>query len=363
MPAYRLAPDLLVRPSGGASLRGLLANDDTVLSLTPEVASTTLSLPETFSREEFISAFQRGQRISLAAIEALWDQCVISGLVIPCAGAPNDVSAAALPWDDYGWGLARIFHEALAAASFVQGDAEGWRVTAEISQHIAHDGAGPPIVKEYFAADTVALPAPSATPPTDFFASLLGRRTTRTFAARSLSVGLLSTLLHYSARSHGTLKNPYFGEHLLRTSPSGGARHPVELYVVPLAVDGLPRRVFYYDPKQHALREIGPAEPADIETIGQHQAGCYDAPLALIVSARFGRNMWKYRYSKSYVFTILDVGHFVQTLVLTATALDLGCFLTPALNVREAQRLLRLDNIYDECATYLVTVGYKPNAA
>ena len=49
------------------------------------------------------------------------------------------------------------------------------------------------------------------------------------------------------------LTDPQVGQYVLKTSPSGGARHPTEVYPVVLRVDGVEPGLYHYSVKNHGL--------------------------------------------------------------------------------------------------------------
>ncbi|GAA2767453.1 hypothetical protein GCM10010103_64950 [Streptomyces paradoxus] len=355
---YRLAGDLVLRPAAG-HVQVYMADGtyaeagQWLLALAGELTD-----PEGFTQQDFLSVARELRHVPTNA----WDILCACGIIRPSLldGTP-DSQPPKFPWTSMGWGMAQLLHEATVNTEFVQDDVDGWKQTAQVGSSLAAVGSGPPVTRDVdaFAQDVIDLKdPPTDRPNTDFFDVLINRRTRRTFnPSTRLTEQNLLTLLHFSARAHGSLRNPFFGDHILRTSPSGGARHPVEIYPQILRVDGFPQGNYHYDPVEHRLRRLGHTSNALLRQLGQNQSGCRNVPLAFIITARFSRNLWKYRYAKSFLFTYLDVGHFVQTLILCCQAVGLKTFLTPALNVKVAQQHLHLEDIYDECATYLVCAG------
>ncbi len=151
-----------------------------------------------------------------------------------------------------------------------------------------------------------------------------------------------------------------------RTSPSGGARHPVEVYPLVLRVDGLATGVYHYSVQDHALELIQDYDFDDAKSLaveiagGQSYAG--SAHVLFVMTARFYRNYWKYRRnSKTYSIVLMDVAHISQTLYLVATELDLGAFFSAAINARRTDEILNLDG-YSEGAIAICGCGVKPPA-
>ena len=85
----------------------------------------------------------------------------------------------------------------------------------------------PAPVKGYPDAQRIQLPAASRRGR--FAATLRERRTWRQFGGRPIELKALSTLLHMTAGVQQWVKAKGEGRVAFKTSPSGGARHPIEL--------------------------------------------------------------------------------------------------------------------------------------
>jgi hypothetical protein len=97
----------------------------------------------------------------------------------------------------------------------------------------------PALMKTYARARQQRLPKDDSERD-QFLEVLLARKTHREFSTSPLPLDRLATLLHYTWGAMGTIASPNFGPLLHKTSPSGGARHPGEVYVAALRVDGVP---------------------------------------------------------------------------------------------------------------------------
>jgi SagB-type dehydrogenase family enzyme len=111
-----------------------------------------------------------------------------------------------------------------------------------------------------------------------------------------------------------------------RPYPAGGALHELELYPLVHHVDGLAQGFYRYDGQAHALEPV--AEPGPRTTLLLEYArrtGVMETnpQLVLVVSARFGRMMWKYE-SMAYAAILKHVGVLYQTMYLVATAMGLA---------------------------------------
>jgi len=119
-----------------------------------------------------------------------------------------------------------------------------------------------------------------------------------------------------TARGAGTAR-PY---------PTGGALYELELYPVVGRCAGLGPGLYRYDPFGHRLGRVadtGPAVERFLED-GRRKSEMASRPqVAIVVTARFGRTMWKYE-SIAYALILKDVGVLYQTMYLVATAMGLS---------------------------------------
>jgi putative peptide maturation dehydrogenase len=220
------------------------------------------------------------------------------------------------------------------------------------SEHRDAFGPPPPHLPERAdAVERIALPGPE---PRGGLFDLLGRRRTdRSFdRSRALGLGELSTVLRtvYGCREALEVAD---GVALVRkTSPSGGALHPIEAYPLLRDVEGVPSGLYHYAAGAHALELLEPLAPEEVEerveAIAAGQAYFRSAHAAVVLAARFGRTFWKYRrHKKVYRVVLLDAGHLSQTFYLACTELGLGAFFTSALNDGAAETILGLDRFQE----------------
>jgi putative peptide maturation dehydrogenase len=137
---------------------------------------------------------------------------------------------------------------------------------------------------------------------------------------------------------------------LKKNSPSGGGLHPIEAHVLAQRVDGLAPGLYHYHCIDHALEPM-PGPVADALAAAAHelvagQGWFAQAPVLILLVARFQRNFWKYRqHPKAWKVVQLDAGHLSQNLYLSATELGYGAFITAAINDACAEKLFGLDGI------------------
>lgn len=197
-------------------------------------------------------------------------------------------------------------------------------------------------------------------PRSEFCQVLISRKTHRQFSKDPLTVEAMSQLLFLTWSAIGYLQVPVFGRLLHKTSPSGGARHPGEVYVMALRVKGLQQGIYYYHPGRHNLTMISnKATPFQACRYCAHQHYVKEAAALFIMTAVFPRTMWKYQHPRAYRVVLLDAGHLCQTFCLVATWLGLAPFCTAALQDTLIEKDLGIDGI-SESVLYVAGVGLPP---
>src|SRR5262245_57220256 len=109
----------------------------------------------------------------------------------------------------------------------------------------------PPSAKSYRGSASIDLPRVTRRDP--FVRVLLERRTWRSFGRRPVPLALASALLRFTFGAQKLIDLGVLGPAMLRTSPSAGARHPIEAYVVARRVSGVPPGLYHYSPFEHRL--------------------------------------------------------------------------------------------------------------
>jgi SagB-type dehydrogenase family enzyme len=234
--------------------------------------------------------------------------------------------------------------------------------TGRLMKRYMAESPQPPLIKKYPKAAVVSLPsAHGKSKDGEFTRVLMARRTHRDFSLKPLSQDAISRLLYYTWGVTGTLEAPPFGQLFHKTSPSGGARHPGEVYLLALRVEGLARGLYHYDGLHHRLKKIRRVDAAKkaVEYSAGHEF-LQQAAAVFIMTAVFPRVLWKYRFARAYRVVLLDAGHLCQTFCLVATWLGLAPFCTAALKDSLIERDLGIDGIR-EAPLYLAAVGVPPD--
>jgi SagB-type dehydrogenase family enzyme len=207
-----------------------------------------------------------------------------------------------------------------------------------------------------FSSRTRRLPK-VAPANSSFIRVLLERRTHREFSSAPLDMERLSALLRYTWGVTGAINSWLLGALPLKTSPSAGARHPCEVYVLATRIKGLPYGLYHYAADRHVLECISTKVSrgkASEYCAGQTWVG--GAAALFLTTAVFPRSMWKYRFSRAYRTVLADAAHLTQTFCLVATYLGLAPFCTMALKDSVIEQDLGIDGI-TESVLYAAGVG------
>jgi len=247
---------------------------------------------------------------------------------------------------------AGFFHTATKNVRFVAG-----RHADLMARQQAERWAMPRTVKRLRSAPTVRLPRPALSG--EFSDVLLTRRTWRRFASAPVSGAQLASALALTAGVQKWVPTDT-GDVPLKTSPSGGARHPIECYVCVRKVTGIRPGLYHYAADRHALEKIRGGDLQDRLRVWMPHSGYFArAAFVIVFTAVFERQLWRYPYARAYRAALAEAGHVCQTFCLTATWLGLAPFCLMGLADDEIERDLGIDGI-TESVLYVAGAGSKP---
>ena len=267
---------------------------------------------------------------------------------------PTGAESSARTWTD--WGNAALwFHAAARDVTWATAD----EIPALTDARAAHrpSSAAPPVPRGV----AVALDVPVDQAGDAFTATLRSRRTTRRFSRASLTRAEASEVLHLSFGVQAWMQGRIGGPYALKTSPSGGACHPLDAFVVVQRVRGVAPGIYAYDADAHRLHRVRRGRP-DLARWFPGQPAYAQAAMVCVLVARFERLQWKYHTPRAYRVVLLDAGHVGQTFCLAATHRGLGACCTGAFDDAVIERALGVDGIA-RAAIYAMGVGVRPRGA
>lgn len=161
--------------------------------------------------------------------------------------------------------------------------------------------------------------------------------------ARELDLAQLARILFLASGVVRTTERPY-GVWLFRAAGSAGARFPLELYVAVPEGTQLPAGVHWYDPREHALVQIGPPPRAGAATV-----------VATGVPWRTG---WRYR-ERGFRHTYWDAGTMLSQLLAAASSAGLAPSLYTRFPDARVTELVGADGVH-EWPVAVVSLGGEP---
>lgn len=217
----------------------------------------------------------------------------------------------------------------------------------------------PSRVKKYHSVPTLKLERGNG--EAEYPRILTARRTWREFSSEPVGRRELEQLLWLSFGVQGWAKIAGLGRLALKTSPSGGALHPLEPYIWIRNVRGIATGIYHYDAAGHRLELLRKgASKREMTTFLAGQSWSSEAAFVVFLSAVFSRSQWKYKHPRAYRVVLAEAGHFCQTFCLTATWLGLAPFCTMALADTKIEKALGIDGI-TESVLYAMGAGMKPS--
>jgi SagB-type dehydrogenase family enzyme len=333
----RLHPALLVHTAWLEGRRRLIAQASATrppLALNHPLALTALaSLPGEFDRATAGEAWGAAA-IPETAHDQLWAAFEDAGLF------DDEPPSGASWWNDLGWTEAQTYHLATRDYPFVQMD-RGGAVARDVERMEEYSDTAPaPSPYQRLGGDgAVELPR---------FGDSADRLLAEMPAAERLGLPGVGLLLDVCFGERARIGVPGGATCLLKSIPSGGARHPTEIFVATFDLVGAPDGVYHYDVAGHRLELIRAGElhlefaEATLDLFAKHDA----APAALLVfTSLVERAMWRYRDPRSFRAILVDVGHAVMAYRHVARLLGFRTYALQKLRDRRIAELLDVDPV------------------
>lgn len=181
------------------------------------------------------------------------------------------------------------------------------------------------------------------------------RQSQRKFTDKSLSLEELSFLLWSTQGVKSIDPNRVWTK---RVVPSGGARHPLETYLIVNRVEGIQRGVYRYLPIEHKLllvAEHGQQLYKKVSSACYGQVFVGDSAVVFVWAVVPYRSEWRYSVV-AYKDILIEAGHVCQNLYLACEAIKAGACAIAAYDQKAMDALIEVDG-EDEFTIYLAPVG------
>ncbi|MFJ9292095.1 SagB/ThcOx family dehydrogenase [Bacillus halotolerans] len=217
----------------------------------------------------------------------------------------------------------------------------------------------PGLYKALGGAEQIKLPLPSFGQDKQFLDTLLNRQTIRSFSQKPILLDDLSTMMYLTYGAQSCKRDVGIDKLIFKTSPSGGCRHPIEVYPVILNVDGLENGLYHYSVANHTLEVIHKDNMIDkVVKMAAGQEFVQRASVLFFYTACIERSMWKYQSPRTYRVVMMDMGHLSQTCFLVSGWLGLGAFFSGYLNDETVEEELKIDS-NKEIVLGVSGIGYR----
>lgn len=255
--------------------------------------------------------------------------------------------------EDWKWGVpAALFHFSLLGRDYMSLDEMETLQQSKIE-------AGPQ--PSLYLTNEAILGKPVSLPPgieaNDLLQLMAKRRTIRSASAPSISLEALSDCLFAGLGITGKATN-CVGSLPLGMTPSGGARNPYEAYVYARSVDGLEPGFYHYSAIDHSMARLNTNLMPDPSLLLGGQDWVNEMPCIIILVAMFERTMWKYDDANAYRVVLIEAGHIGQNVMLAATRHGMSACPSAALNHREINNCLGMEDSVTRSPIYALTLAH-----
>lgn len=210
-----------------------------------------------------------------------------------------------------------------------------------------HDRKGPRVPLPPFSYETADR----------FFEVLRARRTLRMSSGEEIALDDFSRVLRWTWGATHVIDSRVMRRFILRTSPSGGGRHPTEVYAAVMRVSGLTPGIYHYSVRREELTLLkeGFFED-DVVRVCCQGDFLRGTPVVFFMTSIVQRSMWKYPVAHALRVLLLDAGHLGQTFHLVSTALGLAPYSFAATDTAGIEKLLAIDGVR-EIPIYTCALG------
>jgi len=139
-----------------------------------------------------------------------------------------------------------------------------------------------------------------------------------------------------------------------RTYPSGGARFPVELYLLSYNIKDLEEGAYHYNIKENSLEQL---LKKDLKSLRRGIISPYleNSAASIIFTSVISRSEIKYGL-KAYPFSLIEAGHMGQNIQLASSEIGLGSCPVSGFVDTTIQKILDLTE--NEIPIYSINIGH-----
>lgn len=281
------------------------------------------------------------------------------GMLVREGDVPNMPKRASLErWAAKGWREAFYFHartNLLPKTDYSSDEAYEEDVAAMRRKLRDASGTLPSNYKDYEDAQTIELAAEFDPGPPPALGPLLSEACP-VETGRAMNLAELGWYLRLAFGETATRRLPVSGRHVGKTSPSGGSRHPTEVYPVVLDVEGIEPGLYHYSVRRHVLERLRSGAYSEVmrkEVFLSDARPPFTPRVVFLFTTIFERSMFRYREPRSYRVVHFDLGHLMQTAATIAAGRRRPCYRAYAMHEREVDAFVGIDGITEASMTFL----------
>lgn len=351
--SYQVNPLTIIHTANFPDSRGLVI--EVADSINPLIikdwkfAWAISSLPESFTYEQALGFWDAklGFEISINIWEIALEELII---------IPTDSNSLTLQrfeyWKKYSWQEASIYHESTRDFPFLQmSSPQAFKADDQRMLEFSNTSSPPDIYQEFPSTFSLPLRKFSEKDDLDSLVESMSLESRR-------GLDGISLLLDICFGERGKISFNIQGEFLLKSVPSGGARHPTEIFLAFFNESHIEEGIYHYNVKKHSLDCIKEGnfyddfENATFDLFKKF----IEKPMGLVIfTTLYERAMWRYRDSRSWRALPIDLGHAIMAFRTVSHRLGLGTYTYQKFKDHKVNTLLGI-NPFEQTPLYIGTL-------
>ena len=312
-----------VRESDGWRVDDSLAERVLVLDSLHALIALYFARPQSAERAAFALENRCGVPfdIIVAGIEWLFaDGVIVERIGPPVPEWTMHVNKTRSLWWSYGWINACEYHLATYDSRFIPVTKEGRLESDELMKSYANNEVDQDRTK--IVSTTEKLRLPDVEP--SLIAINYGQKPNYLSQLRLQELSSVLSVVFGPVRKTQPSWN---GAPLIfRTSPSGGARHPTEGYLISRNIEGLSPGLYHISIDPPTLAYVKAIEDLPDCYVTMLERSEFSIAAVIILTTVFERNMYRYRESRTYRTVHMDAGHICGSLEILLKHVGLRTF-------------------------------------
>lgn len=197
--------------------------------------------------------------------------------------------------------------------------------------------------KEYSRMPRISLPKTQLN--VSLQDALLARTSQHNTSEKPLPLTKLGTILSSLSYNKSTRKRLY---------PSGGAKYPIETYIIARNVSELQQNAYHYHPHSNSLENLW-GVPQELNLFLEINKWAENARVIILFTANWWKSAQKYG-DFSYLLGLIEIGHMSQNILLSAASLNIPACPIAGFDDQKAIELFELEH-HAEQPVYSIILG------